>query len=74
MNLQFEREKYLEIVRIKGYSAALTALHHDLNKWEWQTFEGPEGFLPEMWTDLEKIREFSIELWDMQLRDPKAPL
>jgi hypothetical protein len=71
--IQFDREKYIRILRSEGLSKALTTLHLDTERWEVGTFEGDQGYQPEMWKDLLKIREFSRELWeiDLQTQAPK---
>lgn len=65
--IQINKEKYLEIVRTSGVNAALTKLHQDTNVWEIETFEGDQGYSPEMWKDLEEVRNFSRELWEFAL-------
>ncbi len=61
----FDKEKYLKIMKSQGVQAALTALHKDTNKWEIYSFEGEKGYQPKIWQELEKVREFSRSLWDM---------
>ena len=63
--LQFDREKYLQIMRSEGAAKALTQLHLDTEHWEIDTFEGDKGYEPEMWKDLLAVREFSRELWNL---------
>jgi hypothetical protein len=65
---QFDRDKYIRIMRSEGVGAALTALHLDTEGWEVETFEGDKGWQPEMFKDLMGVREFSRELWEMSLR------
>ena len=62
-----DRQKYLKILQKEGLSAAITTLHRDMERWEFETFEGREGWQPEMWTFLEECREFSRELWRVSL-------
>lgn len=64
----FDREKYLALVKTHGLPAALSALHQDIERLEFETFEGREGWRPELFEELKKIRSFSRELWDSQLR------
>jgi hypothetical protein len=64
---KIDREKYMRLVKTDGLHVALTTLHHDLNEWEHQTFEGEAGWQPEVWTDLAEVRNFSRELWDISL-------
>ncbi len=64
---KLDREKYLRIAKSEGLSKALTTLHLDSEKWEQETFEGVKGWQPEMWTYLQEVRNFSIELWDQVL-------
>lgn len=71
MHLNFDRQKYLHILQDQGLPAALTALHHDLREWEFQAFEGDKGWQPDMWRDLEDVRSFSRELWDLGLKNAK---
>jgi hypothetical protein len=68
--LKIDREKYLRIARSQGVQVALTQLHRDTEKWEYQTFEGQQGYQPEMFRDLIEVREFSRELWEMALDEP----
>ncbi|MBI2712448.1 MAG: hypothetical protein HYX41_06290 [Bdellovibrio sp.] len=64
---KFDREKYLNIFRTQGVGVALTALQKDTERWEYEAFEGRAGYNPEMWEELEKVRDFSRELWDKHL-------
>lgn len=61
----FEKEKYIQIFKSEGMSAALSRLHKDVSEWEYVSFEGEQGYLPEMWQALELVRQFSRELWEM---------
>ncbi len=70
---KFDREIYLNIAQSEGISAALTRLQADSMKWEHQTFEGPEGYQPKAWDDLNEVREFARELWDMDLQRDTNP-
>jgi hypothetical protein len=49
-------------------NAALTELHNDVREWEHESFEGEKGWQPAMWKELEKVRSFSRELWEMALQ------
>lgn len=62
-----DRAKYLEILKQSGLPAALTALHRDAEILEFETFEGPGGYKPEMYALLEDVRTFSRELWRVSL-------
>jgi hypothetical protein len=64
---RLNKEKYLEILRNQGLSAALTALHRDTEKVEFETFEGQQGWRPELFEYLKEVRNFSRELWNTQL-------
>lgn len=70
LKFKFDREKYLNLYKTRGAAEALTTLQNDTVKWEYEAFEGKEGYNPEMWEELEKVRTFSRELWDMDLREP----
>jgi hypothetical protein len=65
---KFDKEKYLDLVKAEGVPAALSALHHDTIEWEFQAFEGDRGYQPKMWAELQDVREFSRELWEIALR------
>lgn len=65
--MKLDREKYLNIARQEGISTALTALHHDYRDVEFHSFEGPEGYLPDEWKSLQAIRDFSREIWGIDL-------
>ena len=67
------RAKYLEILKAEGLSAALTALHRDSETLEFETFEGPGGFQPNMYSFLEEVRTFSRELWRVSLGEIPKP-
>ena len=68
---KLDREKYLEIFKNQGINAALTVLHHDKERYEQETFEGANGYQPQMWEDLIQFRNFSLELWDISLKQQK---
>jgi hypothetical protein len=67
---KFEKEKFIRLMKSKGVSAALTALHEETNQWENETFEGSLGYQPELWEQLNQVREFSRELWEIALQTP----
>ncbi len=67
----FDKEKYLKIYRTQGLSEALTALHHDKERLEQLTFEGPLGYSRDLWDSLEVVRNFSVELWQLGLKEGK---
>jgi hypothetical protein len=69
--LKIDREKYLKIARSQGAQAAITQLHRDTEKWEYQTFEGLQGYQPAMFEDLNEVRDFSRELWELALSNEK---
>lgn len=62
---KFDKEKYLQILRSAGANAALTALQKDTERWEFQSFEGEQGYQPEMNRGLSDVRAFSRELWEI---------
>ena len=70
--LKLNKEKYLRILNSNGLAAALTALHHDKEKFEFETFEGSKGYQRDTWDFLEEVRNFSIELWDKNLEKNSA--
>ena len=63
---KLDREKYLKLAREKGLNSALTELHHDMVAIEWDSFEGIQGYRPDVWEGLKDWREFSLELWSMR--------
>ena len=67
MIINFDRQKYLTLAQSQGYPAALTALHKDMERWEYQTFEGAKGYQPQAWEDLKEVRAFSRDLMDMAI-------
>lgn len=67
----FDRAKYVSILQSEGLSAALTVLHQDIEQLEYETFEGQGGWKPELFDKLKAIRDFSRELWDIQLNSPE---
>ncbi len=71
---KLEKTKYLGILRSTGLNAALTQLHKDTERWEYDTFEGEKGWDPSAWEALRAVRDFSRELWDIGLKEaPKKP-
>jgi hypothetical protein len=62
---KLDREKYIQIARTEGAQAALTRLHRDTERWEWDTFEGEQGWKPEQFEALREVRAFSRELWEL---------
>ncbi len=66
-----DKDKYFRIQRSEGLSAAITALHEDTEVLEVETFEGRSGWQPELFEYLKEVREFSRELWDIQLNSPE---
>lgn len=64
---QFDKEKYLQIMKKEGIAAALSQLHKDTTRWEFLSFEGTDGWNPEMWRNLDKVRAFQRELWEIAL-------
>ena len=66
-----DKEKYRQIARDQGIPAALTALHRDTEHWEWDTFEGNEGYKPTQFEALKSVREFSRELWEIATVTPE---
>lgn len=65
-----DKQKYLRIAQSEGVNAAITALHLETAQIEYQTFEGQEGWQPEAWKQLEEVRNFSRELWQLALTGP----
>jgi hypothetical protein len=70
VTVQIDREKYIRIMRAEGVSAALTSLHQDMERNEYQTFEGDQRWNAGLWKELAQARDFSRELWEVALRDP----
>ncbi len=67
--LKFDKDKYIRIMRSEGINAALTALHRDTTGWEYDAFEGDKGWQPDMWREIEDVRVFSRDLWEMALAE-----
>ncbi len=65
------KDKYLQILKSEGISKALTQLQKDTDAWELESFEGDQGYQPEMWKQLEFVRTFSRELWELALQTEK---
>ena len=64
----FTKEKYLELVKTEGLQGAVNRLHQDLWTLEQECFDTPEGFQSDIWKQLNELRLFSRELWDMKLK------
>jgi len=71
--LLVDKQKYLTILEAEGLSAALTALHRDTDGLELESFEGREGYQPQMFKDLNDVRVFSRSLWDLALKPAYLP-
>ena len=67
MASRLNKEKYLIIHKNQGLHAAISALHEDMELLEFECFEGPNGYSPELYEDLKHFRTFSRELWDIEL-------
>ena len=65
LNFEDRKKGYLEILKEGGQSAALTAIHHDLWELEFECFEGERGYRPELYTEVQRLRDFSREIWEM---------
>lgn len=75
MALDLNRQKYLAILKSDGFHGAITALHHDMEKVEYQSFEGDMKDESRLHGVHEAMRAFSRELWQLALdqgpdRDP----
>ena len=64
----FTKEKYLEIASTQGAQNAVNELHKDLWVLEQECFDSPDGYQPELWKQLNELRLFSRELWDLKLK------
>jgi hypothetical protein len=69
--MRIDRQKYLDLLKTQGVNAALTQLHLDVRDWEYEAFEGEQGWQPKMWQELEGVRGFSRELWEIALQNLK---
>lgn len=66
-NPKFNKDKYVRLLKSSGIDVTLTILHQDLRNWEYEAFEGEKGYQPEMIEELNEVREFSRELWQIAL-------
>lgn len=66
MPVRPDREKYLKIAKSAGISAAITALHLEMEALEMECFEGKNGYRPDLYEDIKTFRNFSRELWELQ--------
>jgi hypothetical protein len=67
MSLDFDKQKYLDVAKSQGVHAAITLLHKDMERVEYQSFEGEmkdEGRLHRLH---DQMRGFSRELWGLAL-------
>ena len=71
-SINFNKEKYVRILKSSGVDTALTILHQDIRNWEYEAFEGEKGYQPEIIEELDHVRNFSRELWQIAL-DNVAP-
>jgi hypothetical protein len=74
MRFELDRQRYLDLSARAGVSAALTALHGDMELVEHETFEGSGLADRAEQTRLlalrERMRELSRELWAQALANP----
>ncbi|HUP56779.1 MAG TPA: hypothetical protein VM598_04950 [Bdellovibrionota bacterium] len=68
MTAKLDKSKYLDLAREQGISAALTQLHRDMAIVEYQAFEGDRRAEPELLNQLNAMRDFSREIWEIDLR------
>jgi hypothetical protein len=69
---KLDKEKYLKIARSEGIPAAITRLHRDTERWEWDSFEGEGGYKPNQFEALQEVRAFSRELYEMAaIQEPR---
>jgi hypothetical protein len=64
----FTKEKYLQIAEESSPQVAVNQLHQDLWSLEQECFDSPNGYQPELWKQLNELRLFSRELWDLKLK------
>lgn len=70
---QFDREKYMKILKLEGTSAVVTALQHDMHEIEFECFEGSQGWQPDLYQEIKKYRDFSREVWDLRMTEQNSP-
>ena len=63
--IQFDRNKYIQMAKSTGFQNAVNQLHQDLWEIEKECFDTPVGYRPEVWKTLNDMRIFSRELWDL---------
>lgn len=68
-----DREKYIEIARTQGVHEAITQLHHEMISIEFESFEGPKGYQPDMWESIKAFRALSIDLWKLRPEESGNP-
>jgi hypothetical protein len=61
------KTKLINMAKAKGPQTAVNHLHHQLWVMEQECFDTPEGYRPEVWKQLNEMRLFSRELWDLNL-------
>jgi hypothetical protein len=69
----FDPYIYLQLAKSQSPSFALTQLQNDLIQWEWEAFEGQEGYQPDAWKEIQKARELSRFIWEQEATSPKKP-
>ena len=67
MEIKLDRQKYLRILQEKGAPLAISELHKEIDRLEFELFEGRDGFEEKNFTDLQEFRDFSRELWNRHL-------
>lgn len=61
---RFDRDHYIQLLQSQGKEAALNEFHRDLVRLEHECFEGRSGYSGETFQEIQKLRDFSRELWD----------
>ncbi len=61
------KDDYLSIAKTQSVQEAVNQLHKDLWEIETECFETQSGYDPNLWKQLNELRLFSRELWDLKL-------
>ena len=64
----FTKQMYLDLAKNEGIQVAVNRLHQDLWTLEQECFDTPDGYQAHVWKQLNELRLFSRELWDLKLK------
>ena len=71
--LSIPKEHYFNLLKEKGLSATQTAIHSEIERLEHESFEGSQGYRPDLYRTLDEYRDFCREIWNFNLAQGYRP-